>query len=788
MDFITRLKNQVLIMNGAMGTFFHGKYPRDMCLYELNFKMPELVNSVQEQYIKAGADFIECLTFSANRYKLKEFGLGNKTREINRAAVDIGRKLANEYSNVFVFASIGPLGQYIEPLGKLSSKQAYELYKEQVEACREADFIMFETFSDTKDMKAAILAAKDTMRKPIVMEVTFDNNLRTSTGTDPLTALNICQSLGVSVFGINCGLRPYEMEPIVEILVKKSKIPLIVQPNGGIPKLVNGKTVFESNPKEFAKYMKKFADLGINIVGACCGTTPEHVNEIKRLVADMKPVERNIKNYFMLSSRTTTVEFDNATVPVIIGERINPTNREDLQAELKSDKFSILINDAVQQSKIADCIDVNVGMPLIDEIKILKKAVLRIQEKVSTPLVIDTSNIKALEGALMESNGKVLVNSVTGEDRSLNIILPLAKRYGAAVIGLCIDENGIPEKAHDKVRIGKKIIEKCLDYGILEKDIIIDCVTMSVATNQQSAVNTLNAIEEFSRLGYNTVLGISNVSHGLPNRALLNSTFFMLAVQKGLSAAILNPFDASTKNSLYALRALMGKDSNCLRYINSQKNVKTEKREGKKKSIDEQLHNAVINGDNEVISDLVAEALQHTKPLKINNILVSALKEVGKEYKCENIFLPQVLASAEVVKKAFSILKEHLNHQDSKPKGTIMIATVKNDVHDIGKNIVIALLETQGYKIIDLGTNVDEATIVKEAKAHNAKLIALSALMTTTMTEMEKVIGLLKKENLKIPVIIGGAVVNQEYADEIGADYAKDALEAIEKVQNVLRG
>ncbi|MBU0757455.1 MAG: homocysteine S-methyltransferase family protein [Nanoarchaeota archaeon] len=793
MDFLTALKNKILVVNGAMGTFFQGKFPDSMHIYELNLKMPELVNSVQKQYIEAGADIVEALTFAASRYKLDMFGLGDKTIEINRAAVRIARKLANEYDkDIYVLAAISPLGQYIEPLGNLAFGRAFELYKEHIGACKDADIIMLQTFNEVKDLKAAFFAAKEVTDKPIVVEITYEPNLRTATGTDPLTALNICQLLGVDVFGLNCGLRPDQVEPIVRQLVKKSKLPLIVEPNGGIPRLVDGDTVYETNPAEFAKYMKSFADLGVSMVGSCCGTTPEHTKEIWKLVDGMRPVKREVRTYTMLSSRTKTVELDR---PVIIGERINPTNRKELSDQLKQGRYSIVKRDAIEQSMYADLLDINVGVPGTDEKEILKNAILQVQETVECPLVIDTTNHEALEIALRNANGKVLINSVNGKKDSLESVLPLAKKYGAAVIGLCLDENGVADTAEQKVALAKKIIEKATKIGIAIEDIMIDCVVSTVGAEQKNAVETLKAVVAIKKLGVSTVLGVSNISHRMPNRKLLNSAFLTMALQAGLDAAIINPMDRTMRDTFAASLVLLNKDKDCRNYIESQKKqndqesigpAKDGSAEKSEKNLKEKLFDAVYYGESDEIEVLVSRALDEYRPLELNEILLSALQKVGVEFKCDNIFLPQVLSSAAAMKKAFDMIKIELKKDDVRDKGKILFATVKNDVHDIGKNIVIALLETQGYEIIDLGANISEEAIVKAAKEHRPSLIGLSALMTTTMIEMPKVIKMLRKEGLNIPVMVGGAVVNEEYAESIGAHYSKDAMQAIEDVKKVL--
>ncbi|MBD3202693.1 homocysteine methyltransferase [Candidatus Woesearchaeota archaeon] len=786
MKFLKDLKKKILVVNGAMGTFFQGKYPEGSCLYELNIRNPEIVNSVQKQYLDSGCDMIEALTFNANRHNLSKYGLSEKTSLINKKAVEITKKLAEQYDEKkYVFASIGSLGQYVEPIGNIAFKESYKIYKEQISACKDADVIMLETFSEVRDLKAAILAAKGSTEKPIIVETTFEKNLRTATGSDVLTALNICESMGVDVFGINCGLRPSEMEKIVEIMVKKTNLPIIVQPNAGIPKLKDNKTVFETDPEKFAEYMEKFAKSGVNIVGACCGTTPKHIKKIRSAVKNIKPAKRKTEIYPMLSSRTKTVELKR---PIIIGERINPSNRKAMSQELKENKFNILKKEAVMQSKKSDCLDVNVGIAGADEPLLMKKAIQSIQESVENPLVIDTSDIDALKKALKLSNGKVLINSVNGKKESLETILPLAKKYGAAVIGLCLDETGVARSTEKKIKIAEKIISACRKYKIPKKDIYIDCVTLAVCTDQQSAEETLKAIKKIKELEVNTVLGISNISHGLPARSILNSSFLVIALNYGLDAVIIDPLDAGMINAFNSALVLAGKDENCKRYIREVKGKTVKKEAGRKKTIEEKIQDAVYFGEKEIITDYVNQALEKYKPLEINDILIDSLKKVGKDFKCEEIFLPQVLASADAMKKAFSELKKNLDKSEIKNKGKILFATVKNDVHDIGKNIVISLLETQGYEIIDLGTNVSAEKIVKKAKEINADVLCLSALMTTTMTEMPKVIEELKKENLRIPVIVGGAVVNKEFADEIGARYSKDAMKAVEDVREVMEG
>jgi len=576
------------------------------------------------------------------------------------------------------------------------------------------------------------------------------------------------------------------MLAVAEIFSKKCEKPFMVKPNAGMPRLVDGRTVFDVRPEEFVSYYDKFLELGASIAAGCCGTTPEHIRKVAEKCRGKRPVTRDVKSCMMLSSRTRTIELSIDGPQSIIGERINPTNRKALQEKIRQGDLSVLIPESVAQEEAgADMIDINLGMPMIDEAKILKSAVSVIQERVQCPLVIDTTDPEALEDALIESNGRPLVNSANaGEDSGE--VFRLAKRYGAALICLCVDEKGVAATAEEKVRMADKLIAKARENGLSIHDIMIDTATLAVATDPDSPEQVLTAVAELKEKGFLTVLGVSNISHGLPQRIILNSQFMAHAFNSGLSCAIANPLDARINEARHSYCALFGKDEGFSGYIKqfSDQTLRGDAPKPSDLTIEDKLQQSLITGDASGIRKATEEALLDMDALDVNRILIDAMSKVGADFRENRVFLPQVMASAAAMKEAFSLIESRLEQTEA-TKGTIVIASVKNDVHDIGKNIVIALLQSHGYRIIDLGTSVDEKEIVKAAKEHHAGLVALSALMTTTMKEMPKVVKLLREEGLEIPVIIGGAVVSGEFADSIGAGYARDALAAIDEVKKV---
>ncbi|MFH2027506.1 MAG: homocysteine S-methyltransferase family protein [Nanoarchaeota archaeon] len=763
--FLDSLKNKVFLLDGAMGTMLQQNGFIKGCPDELNITDPELVKKIHKAYADAGSDLILTNTFGSNRLKLEKYGLQDRLKEINQAAINNVRTACPD---CLVVGDVGPLGEFIEPLGKLTFDKAYEVFKEQILALKEADLLIIETISDIRILKAALIAAKEVFTGPIITSMTLQDG-RATTGTDVETYVIIADTLGADIIGTNCSDGPEGMLETVKIISKNTNKPICAQPNAGIPKIVGKDTVWDYPPDKFAGMAKKFVELGAAIVGGCCGTNPEFIKAVKENVKDLKPKMNNNRPETKLCSRTKTLT---VKPTLIVGERINPTNRKGFIDEIKNGKTEYVRNQAMQQvEEGAALLDINVGVAGVDETPNLKKAVGAAQNIVNVPIVIDTSNPVALEEALKESDGKPLINSVHGSEKSLNEVLPLAKRYGAAIIALALDEDGIPKTKEKRVEIAKKIIDKALGAGIRKQDIVVDSLVLTIATNPENEKIILDSVEEIKKLGYKTILGVSNISHGLPNRSEVNSKFFTKAHKIGLDLAILNPLD----NILQA-------DTDIKIDI---KRVKKE--DYKDLPIEKQLYNAILYGDKDNITYIVSKGLKELKALKINDILIDALNEVGDKFNKKEYFLPQVLLSADAMKKSFVILKKELNKEGGKIKGKVVFATVENDIHDIGKNIVIALLESHNYEVIDLGANVKTKKIIETVKKEKPDILALSALMTTTVIEMEKVINELRTGNIDIPVIVGGAVVTDDYARQIQAAYGQDALSAVKQINDLIK-
>ncbi|MBU1975916.1 MAG: homocysteine S-methyltransferase family protein [Nanoarchaeota archaeon] len=750
----------MLVLDGAMGTELQKRGHANGCFEGLNMSDPELIKSIHRSYAQAGADVIETNTFGASALKLWDYDLRHKVKEINEAGVRIAREAA---PNCFIAGVIGPLGDLIHPLGQLTFDKAYEAFKEQASSLKDADFIVIQTFFDIKELRAALIAVKEVFSGPIVTSMTFSQG-RTTTGTDVETYVTVAESLGANVIGTNCSDGPEGMYKTIMKLAKFSSKPIWAEPNAGIPKIIDGKTIWSYPPKRFGEYAKKFVRLGSSIVGGCCGTDTSFVNATVHAVRGMKPLARHLKKQTKVSSRTRTITIKPT---LIVGERINPTNKKEFQQELKSGKMDYVRMQAQEQtSQGAHLLDINVGVPALDEINTLTKALETVQGTTDLPLVIDTSDKKALESALRTTNGKPIINSVNGKTLD---ILPLAKKYGAAIIVLCLDERGIPKTKEQRINIGMKIINSAIDIGIPKEDIIVDPLVLTLATNPENEKIILESVKEFKAKGYKTILGISNISHGLPNRASINAQFFQKASTSGLDLAIINPDDTKFVGNIEIKSEFEQKELD--------KNAPVEK----------QLYQSIIQGNKDSILEIINDCLTTMSALQVNNIMVDALSEVGRRFNCKEYFLPQVLASAEATKIAFSRLKKELIKAGGESRGKIMFATVENDVHDIGKNIVIALLESNNYQVIDLGTSVPSKKIVEEVVKGKPDIIALSALMTTTVIEMEKVIKELRQKGIDVPVIVGGAVVDKDYAGQIKAEYSKDALSAVKKINDIIQ-
>ena len=799
--FREALQAQVLILDGAMGTMLQerglkpGQSPE-----ELNLTMPEVVASVHRDYIEAGADIIITNTFGGTRFKLAHYGLEDRLTEINVRAVEIARTAAG--SKAYVGASIGPTGQFVEPLGEVSFDRMKAAFHEQAEALvtAGADLITLETFLDVKECRAAVIAIREVSATiPVIAMLTFDDNGRSVLGTPPEAAAITLAAAGADIVGSNCGLG---VDGIYDILCRMRTVtglPLISQANAGLPQLVGDRTVFPGTPDEMAAYHERMIQIGVRIIGGCCGTTPAHIRAMKQALASRQqswsPDPRQSRAT-LLSSRSGWVAVGAGTATAIIGERINPTGKKLYSQELQEGKVAYIRREAVDQVQAgATLLDVNVGAPGIDEPSAMERAVFCASGAVTVPLVLDSSNPAALEAGLKAADGKVLINSVSGDAKSLKKVLPLAKKYGAAIIGLALDKKGIPETAEGRVAVARRIRNAARRMGIPDNDIIIDCLTLTVSAEQKRAAESLRAIRLVKqKLGLSTVLGVSNISFGLPQRPLISSTFFAMAMEAGLDAAIINPKDKPMMDAWRSAMVLLNRDRQAAAYIEAYRDLQTEAVQqtplaGAVCTIFERLSQAIIGGDRDGIVALVEQALSEGfAPLEISSQgFLPGLEEVGRRFERNIFFLPQVMQSADTMQTGFARLKVEMHGEKFKSLGKILMATVEGDIHDIGKNIVCTLLENHGFEVFDIGKNVSAATILAKAKEFAVDAVGLSALMTTTMSEMDNVLKKLRAAGVTTFTMVGGAVVTQEYADRIGADlYAKDAMEAVAKIKTLL--
>lgn len=757
----------IRFFDGGMGSMLHlaaGEMPE-----KLNITDPERVYAIHRAYAEAGAEFISTNTFGANSLKY------NNVDELVKAGIELVKKTGKK-----VALDIGPTGKLLKPMGDLEFEKAVELFSEVVIAGRDgADIIIIETMSDTYELKAAVLAAKENSTLPVITSMIFDEKGRLLTGADVKTACAMLEGLGVDVIGLNCGLGPKQMIALLKEMRNATSLPIIVMPNAGLPESVNGKTVYNVSPEEFAGDMLEIAKIGVSYLGGCCGTTPEHIREMISLCRDIPDSVPEKKNDTVVASYSTAVNIGDK--PVVIGERINPTGKKLFKEALRNNDMDYVIKEGLSQmDKGADILDVNVGLPEIDEVKWLTDAVYNLQSVLPLPLQLDSSDPAALESALRIYNGKAMINSVNGKQSSMKEIFPLVKKYGGVVVCLCLDENGIPETAQGRIDIAEKIICTASEYGIDKKNLVVDALVMTISTNKDNAKETLKAVNYIrNELGVGTVLGVSNISFGLPKREAINTAFFTLALENGLSAGIINPLSEPMMNAYYSFNALRGFDDNCTQYIES---VTSNTQASAAKETVYDLKTAIIKGVKEDASACAKILLKDMAALDvINEYIIPALDVVGDGFEKNKVFLPQLLMSADSAKAAFDVIKEHLvlSGEDKKSENKIIIATVEGDIHDIGKNIVKVLLSNYGFDVIDLGKDVKCEKVLEETIKYDAKLVALSALMTTTVPNMEKTIKLIH-DNTDAKVLVGGAVLTKSYSEMIDADfYAKDAMESV---------
>ena len=777
---------------------------------EFGLAHPEILTQIHKKYIEAGADIVYASTFGTNRFKKKEIGectLQEAVRIQVQAAVKAKEIMAAQGREVAVAIDLGPLGELLEPMGTLSFEDAYDAFREVIQAgCDLADLIVIETMTDLYEVKAAVLAAKETCDLPVVVTMTFEENGRTFTGVSLEAMALTLEGLGVDAMGINCSLGPVEIFPMAEKLRSLTDLPLVIKPNAGLPDPATG--AYDITCDQFVEKMEDFLKLGIELIGGCCGTTPEYIEGLAKIAAKFggtegsaKPSEE--KKTLQVCSGNTVVTVDHVTV---IGERINPTGKKRLKQALLDEDFDYILSQAIEQIDAgAEILDVNVGVPSLDDVKMLPLVIKKLQSITGLPLQIDSGNPEAIEAALRVYNGKAIVNSVNGEEKVMENILPLVKKYGAAVVGLTLDENGIPNKAEDRFAIAKRILERALEYGIPRENVIIDCLTLTASAQQKEVVETLKAVRMVKeQLGLKTALGVSNISFGLPLRPIINRTFLTMAMECGLDLPIINPNSEDMMASIFAFHVLHNIDENATAFIERYGDAALETSKISQKK-DTSVTGSSANGDGShdifyciekgMKADTVVaveKLLQdHTEMELVNDFLIPALDKVGQGFEKGTIFLPQMLQAATAAQAGFDIVKTKLAESDKETVslGQVVIATVKGDIHDIGKNIVKVIMENYGFQMIDLGRDVPPETIVETVKEKNIKLVGLSALMTTTLKSMEETIVAVKEAAPDCKVMVGGAVLTADYAEKIGADYyCKDAMKSVEAAQEVFHG
>ncbi|MCI7384178.1 MAG: homocysteine S-methyltransferase family protein [Hungatella hathewayi] len=803
-ELMEEIRKRIVFFDGGTGSLLQANGLKPGELPETwNILHPEIVTKLHYDYLEAGADIVKTNTFGANGLKFNdasEYGLD----EIVTAAMENAKKAVSKAGDKgYIALDIGPTGKLLKPLGDLGFEEAYRLFSDVVAVgAREgADLVLIETMSDSYEVKAAVLAAKENCNLPVFATMIFDSKGKLLTGGTVESTVALLEGLGVDALGINCGLGPVQMKGILADIIKAASVPVIVNPNAGLPRSEGGRTVYDIDADEFAGTMREIVEMGACVVGGCCGTTPEHIRKTIALCKDQPARMPEKKNRTVISSYAQAVEIDKN--PVLIGERINPTGKSKFKQALRDHNLEYILREGVaQQDNGAHVLDVNVGLPEIDEAAMMEEVVMELQSIIDLPLQIDTSNIQAMERALRVYNGKPLINSVNGKQEVMEAVFPLVKRYGGVVVALALDEDGIPETADGRLKVAEKIYAKASEYGIERKDIVIDALCMTVSSDSRGAITTLETVRRVrDELGGKTILGVSNISFGLPQREIVNAAFFTMALQNGLNAAIINPNSEAMMRSYYSFRVLADLDPQCSEYISVysgqvatlgqtvRQGGGSGKADGSGSAISASLAESIERGLKESAHQAVTELLKTLEPLVIiNEEMIPALDRVGKGFEKGTVFLPQLLMSAEAAKAAFEVIKEQLakSGREEEKKGKIILATVKGDIHDIGKNIVKVLLENYGYDVIDLGKDVPPELVVETAVEQAVKLVGLSALMTTTVPSMEETIRQLQKAAPGTKVMVGGAVLTEDYAKTIGADrYCRDAMASVNYAESV---
>ena len=806
------------IFDGAMGTMLQAAgLEEGYCPELFNVEKPNVVKDIHGNYLQHGADIITTNTFGACSLKLEDYGLQDRVAEINTAAVKVAKEAIAMYKpEARVAGSMGPTGRFLQPLGNMTFDSIYESYREQADALIEAgvDFIIIETIIDVQEMRAALLASLDARQAAgktkdqvqIICQFSFSEDGRTITGTPPEVATTIVEAIGADIIGINCSLGPEQIEPLIKKIASVTNLPISCQPNAGMPQLINKQTVFPLSAEDMGPLMIPIADAGASYLGGCCGTTPAHIQSIANAIKNHTPKKRpHVEAKTIITSRTKLLELGHGVKPLIIGERINPTGRKILAQELRDGSFIRVKRDALDQVEAgADILDVNMGVAGMDQSPLMEKAIFDLSMLVETPLSIDTLDPAAMEIALKNYPGRALINSVNGEEESITHVMPLAKRYGAALLCLPICSGDLPEKAEDRVALADSIVNRAYSYGLKPQDLLLDPLVLTLASGEDSARQTLRTLQLYKeKFGFPTVMGLSNISFGMPQRPYLNGQFLTMALASGLTTPIMNPLNYAAKKAFVSSTTLLGWDPGSAQFIKEYGYEDETTAPGNaapkgpaKASFDSNdplanIKTCVEQGEKEAIVDLVKKALADgIDPLDITKKgLSEAMNVVGEKFGSGKLFLPQVMLAAETMQAAFNTIKEIIPASDSLDKGTVVVATVKGDIHDLGKNIVAALLENNGYKIIDLGKDVEPEVIVQAIKDNKASMVGICSLMTTTMPQIDNTIAAIREAGLDTKVMVGGAVVSQDYADQAGADlYAKDGIAAVNKANEFFEG
>ena len=789
------IKTNFLYLDGGMGTLLQA---RGLAVGELperwNLTHPEEIFAIHRAYIEAGSQVVSTNTFGANSLKFSAPELD----EIVGAAVKIARDATKGEENRWVALDVGPTGRMLKPYGDLAFEDAVSVFAETVRlgVKHGVDLVFIETMNDAYETKAALLAAKENCHLPVFVSNAYGADGKLMTGASPAAMVALLEGMGADAIGVNCSLGPKALAPVVKEYLRYASVPVLLKPNAGLPTVENGKTVYGVSPAVFAEEVAALAEEGVRIMGGCCGTTPAYIAATVAKTTSLSPQTIVPKTDTIVSSYTHAVSF--ADGPVLIGERINPTGKKLFKEALRRGDMEYILREGLaEEEKGVHILDVNVGLPEIDEKRMLTDAVCELQAVTDLPLQIDTADPVAMEAALRLYNGKAMINSVNGKKESLDAILPLAKKYGGVLVALTLDESGIPETAEGRLAIAERILKAAASYGIEKKDVVFDPLALTVSADKNAAKETLRALRLIrERTGCHTSLGVSNVSFGLPERDAINSTFFALALENGLSAAIMNPHSAEMMKAFYAFRALVGKDENCAAYVNFAtslpKAVTVEAAASAAKEAETEgspLFRAIVKGLKESAAALTREEVKTRAPLSIvNEEIIPALNHVGEGFEKKTVFLPSLLMSAEAAKSAFSVIKESMSGRAAETKCPFVIATVKGDIHDIGKNIVRLLLENYGFAVSDLGKDVPPERVVEETLRLHAPLVGLSALMTTTVPAMEETIRILREKAPFAKIVVGGAVLTEEYAAAIGADkYASDAMETVRYAEETLK-